>query len=242
MKRKSLIAAIVLASSPAIANEPAKPFNWTGAYFGVGLGVVVDAGSDVTYAAGGNFEAADTTKALDMPRELIGSAHVGYLFQIGQFVAGPEASFSVGALNAKLNENPPPAGNDYQTKSNLGPLVMAGGRLGFAADRFMVYGKAGYAWASTDFSASFYNKDGIGGTNGTRVGISKSFDLEAPYFGAGIEYAIASNFTVGVEYVRVDFGSTGIATLDTTNSGITTEQVKTSNTLDTVSVRFNYKF
>lgn len=235
-----ITAALALSlATPALADEP---FNWTGAYVGAHAGIIVDGGATYTYTVAGNFEPAGRPRPTDLSDEAVYGIHAGYLHQFGQIVAGLEASATFSDASGVLKENTPPVGNDYQTKSEAGNLYAITGRLGYAFDRLMVYGKAGYAWTDVDFEATFFNKDGPGGTNGSKVRIANGFDFDGPVVGAGIEYAFTKNVTLGIEYLHYDFGDTGVATLATTNSGILTEKLKADYDLDTVTARLNFKF
>lgn len=230
---------LTLALTTSAHAEPLH--NWTGLYLGGHAGIIVDGGADYTYTEAGNFEPADRPRPNDLSDEAVFGFHAGYLHQFGQIVTGIEASATLSNADGVLAENPPPDGNDYQTKTEAGNLYAVTGRLGFALDRLMIYGKAGYAWTDVDFDASFFNKDGPEGSNGSAVSISNSFDFDGPVIGAGLEHAIAQNITIGVEYLHYDFGTSGVATLDTTNSGIMTEKVKADYDLDTVTARLNFK-
>lgn len=239
MKTLALTAATLVLTTAAHA-QPSH--NWTGGYLGGHAGIIVDGGVDYTYTDAGNFEPADRPRPTDLTDEAVFGFHAGYLHQFGQFVAGLEASATLSNADGVLAENPPPKGNDYQTKTQAGNLYAITGRLGFAIDRLMIYGKGGYAWTDVDFDASFFNKDGPEGENGTKVAIGNTFDFDGPVIGAGFEYAITQNITLGVEYLHYDFDTSGVATLDTTNSGITSERVKADYDLDTVTARLNFKF
>ena len=45
-----------------------------------------------------------------------------------------------------------------------------------------------------------------------------------------------------VEWQRMDFGTSDVVTLTTTNSGILTEKLKASHEVDSVMGRLNFKF
>lgn len=232
---------VAMAATAALADEP-KPFNWTGFYVGADLGTTVSGGSVFTYTESGNFEPAGRPRPVDADGEYFGGVHVGYLHQMGQFVIGAEGGVILGGRSGILSENPPPDGNDYNTLASGGPVWMLAARLGFALDRALIYGKAGYAMSDVDFSASFFNKDGEDGANGSKVAISHSFGMSGPVYGGGIEYALTDRITIGVEYLRFDFGTSGVVELNTTNSGITTEKLEASHAIDTVAARLNFKF
>jgi outer membrane immunogenic protein len=249
--RWAALAAMVLAA-PAAAGDgggPPPTNYWTGFYIGAHLGGGVDGGPIYTYTEDGNFEPKDRPRDAGFTERALFGGHGGYLHQFGYFAAGIEGSFSTG-LEGELKENAPPKGNDYQTRSESDALYSVTGRAGLTFDRFFLYGKAGYAWSDVDFSASFYNKDGppieIDGkmvsSNGTKTSISHNFDAEGAVYGAGLEFALNNQFSIGVEYLRYDFGSSDVVSLDVAGPACCgDEKVKADLGYDTVTVRGRFK-
>lgn len=237
-------AVLLLGIIPAQADyfgDGRGPAVWSGFYVGAHAGKVVDGDASYTYTETGNYEFAGTTKLIDIDDAVYG-VQAGYLHQFGWLVVGAEGSVTFGGFDGEIRENPPPVGNDYVTSTEGDNIYALTGRAGFAFERFLAYGKAGYAWTDYDFSASFFNKDGPGGTNGTQVKISNSFNEAGPVYGGGVEFALTEHITLGAEYLRYDFGSSDVVTLNTTNSGIKTEKVESDYTIDTVQARLNFKF
>jgi outer membrane immunogenic protein len=241
MHLKALAVAAVIALTAGSAARADEPFNWTGFYMGAHAGGPTDASTVYTYTVAGNFEPAGRPRPTEPDGYLFG-VQTGYLWQLGPAVFGIEGSGSYPAMRGTLKENPPPAGNDYQTHTDVSAILIAAGRLGLAWDRLLLYGKAGYGWSRFNFDASFFNRDGPGGTNGSQVRINHTFDASAPVYGAGIEYALGPHVILGVEYLRMDFGTSDVVTLNTVNSGILTEKLKASHEIDTLSARLNFKF
>ena len=201
----------------------------------------MDGGSVYTYDVSGNFEPAGRPRPTDMDGWL-GGAHAVYLYQMGFVVLGAEASASWWDFTGSLLENPPPKGNDYHTSTEGQGLYSLSGRVGLAYNRWMLYGKGGYAWQDLDFKATFFNKDGPEGSNGSQVKISNTFAMSGLLYGGGVEVALTDRITFGVEYVRYDFNNSGVAVLPTTNSGITTEKLHAGYEIDTLTARLNFKF
>ena len=237
------IAALAMGLGVAQADGPHQGrFNWSGLYLGANIGTVTDGGSTYTYTVAGNFEPAGRPRPNDMDGMLYG-AQIGYQYQLPVgLVVGVEAAALFGNTDALLLENPAPTGNDYRTTTDGGPIYIVAGRLGFALDRLLLYAKGGWAWTETDFQATFYNRDGPMGSNGSQVKIANTFEWDGFVWGAGAEFALARNITVGVEYMRMDFGTSDVVTLKTTNSGITQEKLRASHEIETVTARLNYRF
>jgi outer membrane immunogenic protein len=167
-------------SAPA-AEEVSQVFTWSGPYFGIqGGGAWMDA--DVSGATGG------TTVSLD--GGILG-AFVGYNWQFSNgFVAGIEGD----------------ADYNWNEETLLGPVEMktdwAGsvrGRVGYAFDRALVYGAAG--WTGTNFKLS-------GG------GVDEEETYHGWTVGAGVDYAFTDKMFGRVEYRYNDFGGKDILGLD----------------------------
>ena len=107
------------------------------------------------------------------------------------------------------------------------------GRVGFAFDRFMVYGTGGFAYGgannrlSTDFAGTAFDF-----TSNTNDDIR--FGWAA---GVGAEYAFA-NLILGVEYLHYDLGRDTV----TVGSNFVNTDYRTTNTGDLVRGRLSFKF
>src|SRR3954454_306044 len=152
-------------------------FTWTGFYVGVnagygfsnndrnGLGAynVTGAGdvSPAIFAPGTTI----TQGALDRDNSgFVGGGQIGYNYQIGQWVIGVEADLQYADLNKSREGDRVTAirgdGVNYANlgfvgarNANFGGLDWFGtvrGRLGWAMDRFMIYGTGGFAFGGAD--------------------------------------------------------------------------------------------
>jgi outer membrane immunogenic protein len=254
---KAVFAAAILATSAARAADyggpppaiiPGGPVvaafggtDWSGFYLGASAGMHFESGGGATYVAPGNFEFADTRKALPFDENAIFGIQAGGLYQFGPLVLGAELSASAIAAAGELHENPLP-GNDYRTKADLGPILAAKGRAGVAFDRVMVYGTGGYAWSQMDYSASFTSGVDPVTLQPIRTSIRDTFDMHGFVYGGGLEFALGKNVSLGVEYLQYDFGDSDVQTLNVTNSGITAEKLKADLDLATVQARLNFRF
>ena len=140
-------------------------------------------------------------------------------------------------------------------RQRLDYLGTVQGRLGYAFDRFLVYGTGGFAYGNVNYSAGFFNGAG------TLAYAGRYNDMETGYvYGGGIEYAIptdsflnrfnfiggfigASAITLKAEYLRYDLGSRNVtvsATGLTAATGSYTSRFNTEGNI--IKVGFNYKF
>jgi outer membrane immunogenic protein len=180
-------------TSPYFGPETARSlFNWTGFYVGGN--------------AGWGWGSALGT---DPSGYLIG-LQAGYNFQYASgLLAGIETDIAITGLDAS-------AGG---VTVNLDYLGTVRGRLGYAMDRFLVYGTAGVAYGGGELSA--------GGLSSSQTHIGWTI-------GAGVEAMLAPNITARLEYLFVDLGKeTYASVLGPTRVGIDTSIVR---------MGMNYKF
>jgi outer membrane immunogenic protein len=220
MIRKFLLASVGAAAlaGPAWAAELPPPpppppiFTWTGVYVGAQLGAAWNTGNY-------SFAGVDPATGVVIDSSLggtatgvIGGAHVGYQYQINQWVFGLEGSVDATTLDKTVMGSFPgflfPGATlaSIETRDNVQGSIR--GRLGIAFDRLLIYATGGVAFGgfSTDMTIADPTLS-IFVTNSfsnTRVGWTA---------GGGIEYALLPNWWVFVEYRYTDFGtlSTGLS-------------------------------
>ncbi len=143
---------------------PAQQVTWTGVYAGGHVGT-----------GWGHASAANTSG-------FVVGAHAGYNQQFNQVVAGVEADVDASGINH----------SGFGDKFNQRWLGSARARLGYAFDRFMVYGTGGLAMGSTQF------KDAGTKSSNTRTGYA---------LGVGAEMKFTQNVSVRAEYLHYGLGS-----------------------------------
>jgi outer membrane immunogenic protein len=195
MLRKLLMSTVVLlgamgaaaaadlpsAKGPPIYAPPPPPiFTWTGLYIGGQVGY--EWGYDGVNVAGVGLPSY-------APNGVVGGGHLGYNYQIGQFVVGLE-----GDVN----------GSNYTGASTFGALGYSStvnvdgsvrGRVGVAWDRALFYATGGAAFAG--FQDRYTVGAATGAPNSTQVGWT---------VGGGVEYAIDPNWSIRAEYRYTDYG------------------------------------
>jgi outer membrane immunogenic protein len=158
-------------AAPA-ADEVAPVFTWSGPYFGIQGG---GAWMDADVSGGG----ASISESLD--GGILG-AFVGYNWQFSNgFVAGIE-----GDVDYNWNEQGFGPG---EIKTDWAGSVR--GRVGYAFDRALVYGAAG--WTGTNFNLS-------------GPGVDEDETFHGWTVGAGVDYAFTEKMFGRVEYRYNDFG------------------------------------
>jgi outer membrane immunogenic protein len=220
---------------PAKAAAPAEPaYSWTGCY--VGLSGGDNRGDSEHIAKSGAFTGNTITGNLKMPDSGIAGGSIGCDYQIEKTVMGFENSASWTGLRGSSNDVPPFDVNGVSsTRQNW--IDTLTGRIGYAMDRFLIYGAAGAAFAGTDVTVT--NATGTYSESQPRAGLA---------VGVGGEWAawVASwgDVRFRLEYMHADFGTrqyfatpivTATGTILTRDVKLTDDMVRAG-----INVRFNW--
>jgi outer membrane immunogenic protein len=251
---------------------PVPVFTWTGVYFGTHSSYTFS--DRQTIRTVGNNPNTITNVALarrapNFRAEQDGIGNIGggigynYQFTPGSgFVVGAEADVTwtdigkrrdyLGPAIAQNNFIPDPS--SYRNRLNY--LGTVQGRLGYAFDRFLVYGTGGFAYGDVKYQADFFTGTGLLAYTGRYKGFETGY-----VYGGGIEYAIptdsflnrfnfiggligASAITLKAEYLRYDLGSRNVLVNNTglggAATGSYTSRFNTEGNL--IKAGFNYKF
>jgi outer membrane immunogenic protein len=194
---------------------PPPIFTWAGVYVGGQIGYAW--GTSNSYIVATPFAQSNS------PEGVIGGAHIGYNYQINQFVVGLEGDVDGSSFSKSTFDTP--TGTTFGMKIPV--EGSARGRIGYAWDRTLFYATGGAAFADIKH---------------TYVGL---FNPAAPFFsnsatrvgwtvGGGLEYAVTNNWSVRGEYRYTDFGRNA----DAIGTGI----VSHHDVEHAVRVGFSYKF
>jgi outer membrane immunogenic protein len=212
-----------------IAYVPA--FTWTGFYVGLNAGYSWN-NNDLTYGfqtfdwwTGDNIWTGYPRSADVSSNGFTGGAQAGYNYQFGAFVVGVEADIQYvdgqktwNYANSGTFTTGPLDGESYAlgltAKSGIDWLGTVRARVGYAADRFLIYATGGLAYGNSDSSATiigttsgvtdhpfgtkYYFANWNGNNSDTKVGYA---------VGGGVEYAFTNNWTVRAEYLYYNLGS-----------------------------------
>jgi len=200
-------AAVLLASVvPASAQTPVI---WGGPYVGLSIGEewghlpgsvsvapsALAPGSTLGFGHGTNGS-------------ITGGGQAGYNWQFNNFVLGVEGDIKGGGPSNTTTVLPPglpnfAPGGSFTASSSVNGSIR--GRVGYALDRWLLYGTGGVAFANVNLQANFAPTT-VGGASVPGVASSNSTTLVGPTFGGGLEYAINPNISVGAEYRHTDYG------------------------------------
>lgn len=124
--------------------------------------------------------------------------NIGYDYQFNpgnSFVLGVAADATLMDIDArKAYGSPAQVANGFGTevsgfRQQLDWMGTVRGRLGYAFDRFLVYGTGGFAFGKVDYSANFFRN-----TDGALAYTGRYSDTATGYvYGGGIEYALATD-------------------------------------------------
>jgi outer membrane immunogenic protein len=220
----SALAADLPSRRPPPVFVPPPIFSWTGFYIGGDIGYAWGRDSvNTPFFAGGVADFASNS-----PQGVIGGGHIGYNYQINQFVLGIEGD--VQGTNFRNNIASFATGSVYGTNVPIEASVR--GRIGYAWDRALFYATGGAAFGDIKhtYTGGLIAPVAFGGvvsTEKTQVGWT---------VGGGVEYALSNNWSVRGEYRYTDFGNQTDTVLFT---GATPQHHLIEHA---VRVGFSYKF
>ena len=213
--------------APASAIVASAPVFWTGPYIGLNAGWT--GGTARTTDLNGYAAVAGTSYGRS-PSGFTGGLQVGYNYQVSpNFVVGIEGE--VGYLDLKKTTVSPLVATTTAW-TNAGAYGAITGKLGFAADAFLIYGKGGVAL----YGGDSHVRDSVtaptidASSSDTRVGWT---------LGAGVEYAFTRNWSAKLEYDHYDFGN---KTFSAVASNGTVYSFRNKLSSDAVKVGINYRF
>ncbi|MGB5182612.1 MAG: outer membrane beta-barrel protein [Xanthobacteraceae bacterium] len=221
---------------------PPAIYDWTGIYLGghIGGGMLVDSVSQNGVSLGG-FNVANTGNL--RPAGVIGGAQVGANYEFAPWVVGVEGTWTESAINgntvigcagaAPACQIPPTATfiASERFTSQAQWFAALTGRVGYAANDWLFYAKAGGAWMRVRYTEDLLTTAG-GVTAATQVITDNRTGFTV---GAGIEFGLVENLSAKIEYDFYDFGSKNY-----NFSSIT--PVSVSSNLHTIIVGLNYRF
>jgi outer membrane immunogenic protein len=216
----------VYAPPPALAPPI---YSWTGCYLGIEGGGAWGRSQQTAATAPAPADVGlPITSPFNMSGALFGGT-AGCNYQFGSVVFGVENDFSWTNKSGSSPDIPPfAAGSVSSTKEDW--LDTLRGRVGFAWDRFMVYGTGGAAFADV----------GVNVCSVAAICVSDSQERTGWTAGVGGEWAAwtspGGSLTFKLEYLHVDFGTglfisppvtiAGVGTYDSRNVRLTDDIVR----------------
>jgi len=262
MRRQFLLASvgtIALTGSAFAADLPISPpppvpiFTWTGAFIGGQIGYAWDSGNLNYSGFDPRTGLAFTTGLGGSPNGVIGGAHVGYNYQIDQWVFGLEGSVDGTSItNTVTGAFPAFGGSAITASTNSDIQGSIRGRFGIAWDRALIYATGGVAFGGFNSNYAFAgNTSGIHAIDGGHsFYASNSFSNNRVGWtvGGGVDYAVTNNWSIFAEYRYTNWGTVGNQGLAAagfqTVPNLTNAFINSNHTINQnqVQVGFSYKF
>lgn len=186
------------APAPIVAYEPA--FTWTGFYVGGQAGVAFNRDSGLFSTDSSFIGSSDDGEA-----SFIGGGHVGYDYQINNFLIGAVADLNYIDASTASTYTLPGSTTVFGAQQDIDYVGTVRAKLGYAADRIAVYATGGLAYGDTSNNYLGDTTAVIGGT-AYNVSVSEDTDDVGYAVGAGVDYLVTQNFSIGVEYLYTDLG------------------------------------
>lgn len=156
---------------------------------------------------------------------VISGFQAGYNLQAGRFVYGLEADASFGNIGGVAGC----LGGAFACTTRMDDLWTVAARFGFAANDFLLYAKAGAAWADVKRRMASGGASAVLDGSETRTGW---------LVGLGAEYAFLPGLSAKIEYDYADFGSRSLAMTDQFGA---TSEVTVGQTAHLVKLGLNYR-
>ena len=223
------VAGLVIAiAGPAVAADlPVAPvkaapfaarFSWTGCYLGAHVGGAwerKDATDPVLLVQDGILGPGNTAGTTTVRVNSTGPMYGGQIGCDYQFapswVVGVEGAVSAGALRGStVVPLPANAGDTANVTVRTDFIPSLTGRLGYAFDQWLFYGRGGVAWTNDKYSVTGvftgvpFDAEGLGMRTGWTAG-------------AGVEWAFTNDWSARLEYDYYDFGHSNVLMSDATN-------------------------
>jgi len=218
--------------SKAPAMMPVALYNWTGLYVGGNAGGVWANPSYTNLANTSTFGGASVGSTFTQNGSgFIGGGQVGYNWQASQWVFGVEASYSGANVKSTTTNFV-----DDVFQNQLRSLLLVTGRIGYASNNWLLYGKGGYAGSNRRTSVVDTGLVSPGVGSGSASAWHDGWTV-----GAGVEYGLTQNWIVGLEYDYVNVGKNNYE-LDGTDVGGRSYLFGVKSNYNIVTGRLSYKF
>jgi outer membrane immunogenic protein len=266
MKRLLLASTALALGGPALAADlPARMplkapiaavsrYSWTGCYVGGHIG----AGWGRAHLAEPNGFIAPAGTVLDVVEDagFLGGGQVGCDYEFANnWVIGAAGDFSWANIQGQsidpffMGKSPVFLNSPIPLNAKTEWLATATARVGYAWDRWLVYGKGGLAWAHDRYSIQNAVAWGTPGSlcfaNFIAIACNPSgSDTRNGWtLGLGVEWAFANNWSAGLEFDHYGFGTRTVSLTDpNVPTGSPSEPVNIKQRIEAVTLSLNYHF
>jgi outer membrane immunogenic protein len=273
MKKFLFVTSAIVATSPVFAADlpfkappvAAAPFTWTGCHVGGHIGAATDR---VNYSDPGtvlppsgpipngafvqNFAPLGASFTATGQPTFLGGVQAGCDYQFdNHLVIGIGGDFSWTNLSSLANDPffGGKNGNPMTLSTRTNEIATFTGRVGYAFDNVLFYGKGGGAFSRDKYAvnnAAFINEafvactDGITNFGCNAIGSANRWGWTA---GFGVEWAFTQNWSAMIEFDHYGFGNKTVAMSVINNDFfVTPANLTVKHDIDTVKAGINYRF
>ena len=252
---QAAVLAVTLAGPAFAADLPLKSavpyvpprFSWTGCYLGghIGGGRATKDMTDPVFLVQENLIAPGTTTGVNTattsPTGVVIGGEIGCDYQFASnVVIGIEGTASGSTMKGtkliSLVDSPPDVA---LVQANTDFLVSVTGRIGYAFDNVLLYGRGGFAMAGDKYNVSGGSVAG-NGTPFDFLGVENRIGWVA---GGGVDWAFSRNWSMNVEYDYYQFGSKNVLMAEQVNGAagiLVSGLVDVRQNVQVVKVGFNF--
>jgi len=228
-------------------------YSWTGCYLGghIGAGWGRTDISEPTERFGQYFAPANSPIAVDTGAGVLGGAQVGCDYQFAtNWVLGAAGDFSWADVKGQATD-------PFFTGKSGGPILLnaktewlatATARIGYAWERWLLYGKGGAAWTHDQYSVQNTVVWGnpIVNVCGFPVAVAcnpTGSETRAGWtLGLGLEWAFADNWSAGLEFDHYGFGTRSVTLIAANAVPPASGPVNVKQQIEAVKFIINYRF
>jgi outer membrane immunogenic protein len=221
--------------------QPIFTPSWTGFYIGGQVGYAHgDWGSSPLFADIGPF-VTGVPVGKTSGDGITGGLHVGYNYQMSNWVVGVEADFNWPSINNNSSTALNPGtflALAYNTAAKVDHYGTVRARLGYAAmPNTLLYVTGGWAYGETKTDITGYDVF----SGGVPFTTSSSQTHSGWTVGAGVNYMLTANWILGAEYKHIDLGSETFNYIFPAFGGTVVTGTRDLK-IDEVTARVAYKF
>jgi outer membrane immunogenic protein len=218
------------------AVAPVAVYNWNGFYVGGHIGGGWGQIDNTSAAPGSGAFPTGTPFARNDTSGFLGGVQGGFNWQVTNLVLGIEGEYTwtdVKGTATSQSTEPRFLAVTSTSTTKTDDIAMVTGRIGYAANDWLLYAKGGWAWAEGGSNGVVKNGDV------TTSLTSSSTSRDGWVVGAGVEWGFAPNWSAKLEYNHIDFGSTQLEIVHIPAPNSFTDS---SSKIDIVKAGVNYRF
>lgn len=214
-------------------------YNWSGFYVGAHAGWGWLDNSSIATTGSASFP-LNFAFAKQSDSGFLGGGQIGFNWQAGSWVFGVEGDMSWTDIKACARSfSPVIAGTFSDACLSTNWTATVGPRLGVAWNNALLYVKGGFAWG--DFTSRSTTVNAAGVTTAITTGGETRTGL---MLGGGLEYGLANNWSLKIEYNWIDFGTDIVNRSSLAPAtGVITPLTRSSDTqVQEIKFGLNYRF